>query len=167
MWIVAGLLLALVVLGSVAGFHAGPHLHVAAGVVGVLAAIWLIGMAVAGRSAPVLWALLSADVAISVGIGAMGWTGLAHRGVPTSAARIGRLEGEEGVAVSDLDPEGIVRVRGEQWSATSLNGRVSAGTKVQVIGGGGVRLEVWSERPGTGAVGPPSHEGGERKEQGA
>jgi membrane-bound serine protease (ClpP class) len=145
MWIVAGVLLGLVVLASVAGFHAGPHLHVAAGIVGVLAAAWLVAMAVSGRSGPVLWVLFSADLAISAGMGVMGGVGLAHRGVTTAHARLGHLEGAEGVAVTDLEPDGIVRVRGEQWSAVSANGTVRAGTKVQVIRGGGVRLEVWGE----------------------
>ncbi len=61
MWVIAGVLLGLVVLASLIGFHVGPHAHVAAGVLGVLAAAWLVVMAVDGRSAPVLWALLSAD----------------------------------------------------------------------------------------------------------
>ena len=42
MWIIAGVLLGLVVLASLVGFHSGPHAHVAAGVVGVLAAAWLV-----------------------------------------------------------------------------------------------------------------------------
>ncbi|HLJ09115.1 MAG TPA: NfeD family protein, partial [Acidimicrobiia bacterium] len=53
--------------------------------------------------------------------------------------------GSEGVAVTDLHPDGIVRVRGENWSATSLNGSVEAGQRIQVIESSGVRLGVWSE----------------------
>ena len=52
-----------------------------------------------------------------------------------------------GVAVTDLKPEGIVRVRGETWSATSLNGEQPAGTLIQVISVRGIRLEVWGEEP--------------------
>ena len=55
------------------------------------------------------------------------------------------LEGAEGVAVSDLAPEGIVRVRGEQWSAVSVNGTVRSGTRVQVLRAAGVHLDVWGE----------------------
>ena len=55
------------------------------------------------------------------------------------------LEGAEGVAVGEMAPEGIVRIRGEQWSAVSVNGNVAAGTPVQVLRAAGVRLEVWGE----------------------
>jgi len=143
MWIIAGVLLGLVVLTSLVGFHTGPHAHAVAGAIGVLAAAWLIVMAVNGRSVPILWALLSADLVISVGVGIMAWYGLSGR------ASIGNrpvsLEGAEGVALSDLAPEGVVRVRGEQWSAVSVNGTVRAGTRVQVLRTSGVHLEVWGE----------------------
>jgi membrane-bound ClpP family serine protease len=56
-----------------------------------------------------------------------------------------RLEGVSGTAISELNPDGTVRVRGESWSAHSLNGRVPAGGTVQVINAKGVRLEVWGE----------------------
>jgi membrane-bound ClpP family serine protease len=47
--------------------------------------------------------------------------------------------------MSDLGPEGIIRVRGEEWSATSVNGSAPRGSQVQVLRATGVRLEVWSE----------------------
>jgi membrane-bound ClpP family serine protease len=55
------------------------------------------------------------------------------------------LEGVEGVAVSDLAPAGIIRIRGEEWSAISVNGTAQRGTQVQVLRATGIRLEVWSE----------------------
>ena len=145
MWVIAGILLGLVVLASLVGFHSGPHSHLAAGIIGLVAAVWLVIMAVVGRSAPLLWALLSADLVISAGVGVMGWFGLSHR--VTGPPRATRLEAAEGVALSDLAPEGTVSVRGEQWSARSLNGRVRAGGRVQVIGVSGIHLEVWAEEP--------------------
>lgn len=156
MWIVAGVLLGSVVLASVAGFHAGPHAHVVAAVVGVLAAGWLVLMAATGYAAPVLWVLLSADLVIASGIGVMGWVNLTRTDTRALGPRIGQLEGEEGVAVSDLTPEGIVRVRGEQWSAESVNGTFPAGSRVQVLRAKGVRLEVWGEPPGADADGAHS-----------
>jgi membrane-bound serine protease (ClpP class) len=144
MWIIAGVLLGIVVLAALVGFHSGPHAHAVAGGVGVLAAAWLVFMAIDGRSAPVLWALLSADVVVSAGVGVMGWKGLAARDTPPPELS-GSLEGAEGVAVGDLNPEGIVRIRGEQWSAVSVNGTVPAGGRVQVLRAAGVRLEVWGE----------------------
>lgn len=153
MWIVAGVLLGAVLLASVAGFHVGPHAHVVAAVIGVVAAGWLILMAATGYSATVLWVLLGADVIVAVGIGVMGWVSLTRTGASTAGAAVGRLEGQEGVALSDLSPEGIVRVRGEQWSAESMNGSVPAGSRVQVLGTKGVRLEVWGEPPESDAGG--------------
>ena len=126
MWVVAGVLLGLVVLTSLIGFHVGPHAHLAAGVIGVLAAVWLIVMAVDGRTAPVLWALLSADVIGSVGIGTLAWKGLTSRGVNVSARRLVSPLGAEGVAVGDLGPEGIVRGCNERLRAGGLARRGTA-----------------------------------------
>ncbi|MGO8864007.1 MAG: NfeD family protein [Acidimicrobiales bacterium] len=151
MWIVAEVLLGLVVLGLLIGLHSGPHAHIGAGAIGVIGAAWLVFMAVDGRSAPVLWALLLVDLAVSVAVVALAWKGLSGRHTvapvhhPIEERRLGPLEASEGVAVSDLTPEGIVRVRGEEWSAVSVNGPVPADTKVQVLRAGGVRLEVWGE----------------------
>ncbi|HUC37988.1 MAG TPA: NfeD family protein [Acidimicrobiales bacterium] len=143
MWIVAGVLLGLVVLISLVGFHTGPHTHLAAGVMGLLAAAWLVLMAADGRSAPILWALLSADLVVSAGVGVMAGYGLKWYGRPGHP--FNPLEGAEGVALGDLAPEGIVKVRGEDWSAVAVNGNVPAGAQVHVVRAAGVRLEVWSE----------------------
>jgi membrane-bound ClpP family serine protease len=133
----------MVVLATVVGLHTGPHAHLVAWVVGVAAAAWFVLMAVDGRSAPVLWGLLAADLVIAFGVGFTAWKGL------TAPAPDGRhfpsLESSEGVALSDLSPEGIVQVRGEHWSASSVNGHVREGTRVQVLRAQGVRLEVWGE----------------------
>ena len=148
MWVIAGVLLGLVIVVSVVGFHSGPHTHAAAGVLGVVAAAWLVFMAFVGRSAPVLWTVLSLDLVLSAGLAVMAWYGLARRGSVHRALaghRLVSLEGAEGVAVGDLRPEGIVRVRGEQWSAVSVNGPVRAGTPVHVLRATGVHLEVWGE----------------------
>jgi membrane-bound ClpP family serine protease len=143
MWIIAGVLLGLLVLASLVGFHTGPHAHFAAGVIGVFAAAWLVFMAVDGRSAPVLWALLSADVVVSVGVGILAWNGLWGRAATVHHAH--SIEGSEGLAVGDLTPRGIVRVGGEDWSAVSVNGNVSAGGRVHVLRAAGLRLDVWGE----------------------
>lgn len=42
------------------------------------------------------------------------------------------LVGEMGEAISDLNPEGQVRVHGEIWSAESLDGKIHKGTKVAI-----------------------------------
>ncbi|HVB06921.1 MAG TPA: NfeD family protein [Acidimicrobiales bacterium] len=150
MWAIAGVLLGLVAVASLVGFHAGPHSHAFAGGVGLVAAVWLVVMALTGQSGPLLWLFFGADVAVSAAVGTAAWKGLqaAHQ-VP--AVQPTRLEGAHGHALVDLNPEGTVRVRGETWSARSLNGRIAAGSEVQVINAKGVRLEVWGE----GNVGHP------------
>ena len=154
MWIVAGLLLGSVLLTSLLGFHTGPHSHAISGVLGAIAALWLIIMALEGRSSSVLWALLSADVIVAGGAGVVGWKGLTSQrtGLSSSGPSV---VGKQGVATSDLSPEGVVRVRGENWSAVSLNGNVKSGTAVQVIGVSGIRLEVWGEDSGLEVDGDP------------
>ncbi len=145
MWVLAGVLIGLALAAAVAGFHLGPHVHVAAGIVGVVAAVWLLVMVVQGQSTATLWALLVAMLIVAAGAAVIGWYGL--RGSGTIAYHPERVEGAEGVAVVDLDPDGLVRVRGEQWSATSVNGIARAGTRVQVLRLTGLRLEVWAEEP--------------------
>ncbi len=145
MWVVAGVLLGLVVLFSLLGFHMGPHAHLAAGLVGIVAAAWLVLMVVEGRSNPLLWVLVSADAVVSVGVGLLAWRTVTSPGADTPAQHIVPLESAEGVAVGDLDPSGTVRVHGEDWSATSVNGAVRSGSAVQVLRVSGVHLEVWGE----------------------
>ena len=156
MWVIAGILLGLVVLASLIGFHVGPHAHVAAGVLGAVAAIWLIVMVLDGRSAPLLWALLGADLVVSGGIGTLAWKALTTPEISVKGRHLISPDGAEGVALGDLDPDGIVRVNGENWSAVALNGTVKAGSPVQVLRTAGLRLEVW----GGDLLGPP----GARKE---
>jgi membrane-bound ClpP family serine protease len=145
MWFVADFLLAFVVIAAVLGFHVGPHSHAVAGIAGVVAAIWLLTMAATGFAAPLLWVALGADVALTAGVGAIAWRGLQTRNIPALPLPHDRLIGATGVAASDLDPDGIVRVRSEAWSATSLNGKITKGQTVQIIEVTGIHLGVWGE----------------------
>lgn len=52
------------------------------------------------------------------------------------------LMGREGVATSDLAPQGIVRVNDEDWTAVAEFGPISAGETVEVIGVEGITLQV-------------------------
>ena len=144
MWIITGVLLGLVGLATFIGFHSGPHTHVLAGAVGLAAAGCLAYM-VATRPGPVLWSLLGADLIIGTGIGVLGWNGLTHRPEDMGDNRSSSLEGERDTSMSQFAPEGIVRVRGELWSAISVNGTVPASPPVQVVRAAGVRVEVWGE----------------------
>jgi membrane-bound ClpP family serine protease len=146
MWVVAGILLGAVVLGTAAGFHVGPHAHFAASALGVVAAVWLVIMAALGYSAPLLYVLLAADVTVSSVMGLYGWRALRTPGAMASLNEPPpSVSGKMGQAIGRLDPEGVVRVAGEDWSAISLNGPIAAGDEVQVINVKGVRLEVWGE----------------------
>lgn len=159
MWVIAGVLLGLVVLGTLLGFHLGPHGHLVAAVFGVVAAAWLVAMAIDGRSSSVLWALLTADVVISAGVGILAWKAITADHEVGGARHLISPESAVGVAVDDLDPDGLVRVHGETWSATAVNGHVAAGTAIQVLKVVGVRLEVWGEETvdeAGGALGPPA-----------
>lgn len=59
-------------------------------------------------------------------------------------ARMGResLVGLEGVARTDLSPEGTVHVAGEIWTASAEDGRITEGERVKVVAVDGLRLRV-------------------------
>ena len=145
MWVVTGVLLGLVVLASLIGFHVGPHAHLLAGVFGVLAGGSLVILAVAGSITALVWVLFAGDLTISAGVGYLAWRGLAGQRQPFAEHRLLTRARAAGVAISDLDPEGIVRVQGEEWSAVAINAPVRSGSSVLVVGHGGVRLKVWGE----------------------
>jgi membrane-bound serine protease (ClpP class) len=52
------------------------------------------------------------------------------------------LIGSVGVAVTDLKPEGEIRVVGEFWQATTKEGWIKSGEKVEVVGMDGMFLVV-------------------------
>lgn len=147
MWVIAGVLLGIVVLAAILGFHTGPHSHALAGAAGVVAAAWLIVMALSGRSSSVLWTLFTADLLVSGGVVYLAWRALTARHSDEVASPVRRhaLLGSDAVVVKELTPEGVVRVRGEQWTAVATNGPVPAGAKVHVMGIDGMRLEVFAE----------------------
>ena len=53
-----------------------------------------------------------------------------------------KLIGSTGVAATDLDPVGEVRVMGEYWRARSVHGKISKGEKVRVVSREGLTLIV-------------------------
>jgi membrane-bound ClpP family serine protease len=143
--VLAAVLLGSVVVVSLVGFHAGPHLHAVGSALGLAAAVVLVLLAIEGHPASWVWALFACDAAVSAGLGYLAWRGLRSRAMPDSGALTGRAS--EGIALTELAPEGIVRIHGEQWSAVAVNPPVHAGATVYVTSRGGVRLEVWGEEP--------------------
>jgi membrane-bound ClpP family serine protease len=57
------------------------------------------------------------------------------------------MVGTWGRVVSDLDPEGTVRIKGELWEAKAEGRRINAGVKVTVVGQKGLKLIVRREKP--------------------
>jgi membrane-bound serine protease (ClpP class) len=55
--------------------------------------------------------------------------------------------GARGRAVSNLAPEGTVRIKGELWESRAEGRKISAGTDVTVVGQEGLKLIVRRERP--------------------
>jgi membrane-bound serine protease (ClpP class) len=65
------------------------------------------------------------------------------------------LEGEIATAVTGLAPQGMVRARGESWSARSLAGQIPAGATVRIVRVKGLTLEVEPEpSPAASVPGP-------------
>lgn len=58
------------------------------------------------------------------------------------ATGIEGLIGQQGRAITRLDPMGIVNVGGEQWSAESIEGAIEAGVTVEIVSVSGVILHV-------------------------
>ena len=144
MLLIGLVLVALGAVGLVAGMHVGPHAHTAGAAAAGVGAAVLIAAAVNGTSpAPLVVGAGVAGAVIALGAGALGIQGL--RRPVTASSGVPHLEGSHGVALSELAPDGTVRVMGEDWSATCANGRVPAGGRVQVIGVDGVRVTVWGE----------------------
>ena len=53
--------------------------------------------------------------------------------------------GMRGEVVKRLDPEGMVRIRGENWKAKSAGRKIEKGTEVTVVGQKGLKLIVERE----------------------
>lgn len=56
------------------------------------------------------------------------------------------MVGARGRAVSDIAPEGTIRIKGELWESKAEGRKISAGTKVTVVGQEGLKLIVRREK---------------------
>ncbi|HZD01741.1 MAG TPA: nodulation protein NfeD [Actinomycetes bacterium] len=78
---------------------------------------------------------------------------------------VDQLYGEEGVALTALDPRGEVRVGHERWSAEAVGGRIGSGTNVRVVGRSGLKLMVVADPDHLGAgTAEPSLPAGEGRD---
>jgi len=145
--------LVVVAIAVAVGVHTGPHGLLAAGSLGFAASVgFVVGivlLAPSGSRTSIAWALLAAAAAVSAGslvAGALALPAL-RRHQPSLGTN--RLWGAEGVAETDLNPKGAVRLRGETWTAESMSGPLEAGTPVHVVEVDGLHLRVLSDAPTT------------------
>jgi len=101
----------------------------------------------------VLWGLPSIDIVIPLpGLIAimlvwLGWAVFTYR-MGSRALRqkslvsLPSMVGSKGIAVSPLDPEGLVKIKGELWIAKSAAGVIEKGQEVVVMAQTGLRLVV-------------------------
>ena len=111
----------------------------------VLAAIVLWGLPHVGINlhVGVLIALMAALAAFAVTTYRLGTRALKRKlmvGLPG-------MVGARGKTVSDLAPEGTVRIKGELWDSKADGRRINAGVWVTVVGQEGLKLIVRREKP--------------------
>jgi membrane-bound ClpP family serine protease len=109
-----------------------------------LAAIVLWGLPQVGVNLHigVLIALMAALAAFAIITYRMGSRALKRKPVVGLPAMVGA----RGKTVSDLAPEGTVRIKGELWESRAEGRKISAGTKVTVVGQEGLKLIVRREK---------------------
>ena len=135
------LLLLLVGTGALCA-HAGGHAWFVPLPALVVAVVW--AFTTSDRSAEAAWWLV-ALCAIGCAGGVLVAAGALRQRLRGAIVGLPELRGKTGVAVTPLEPAGVVRIGGENWSAHSASGPLPAGAPVHVLGIRGVRLDVWSE----------------------
>jgi len=110
-----------------------------------LAAIVLWGLPALGinLNVGVLIALMAALAAYAVTTYRLGSRALSRKPV----VGLTDMVGARGRVVSNLAPEGTVRIKGELWEARAEGRRINTGTDVIVVGQEGLKLVVRRERP--------------------
>lgn len=107
----------------------------------------------AAIAAIVLWLLPKFDIRLPLFvliIIMLAWAGFAvftyHMGTRAlkkkPEAGLSDMVGSRGEVVKSLDPEGMVRIRGELWKAKSAGRKIKAGVEVTVVGREGLKLIV-------------------------
>jgi membrane-bound ClpP family serine protease len=93
---------------------------------------------------PVLIVLMAALLAYAVITYRLGSRALEKKPV----AGLSDMVGSQGKVVNRLDPEGLVRIKGELWKASSAAGRIDTGEEVTVVKQEGLKLIVRRQKPG-------------------
>jgi membrane-bound ClpP family serine protease len=110
-----------------------------------LAALVLWGLPQLGIHLPlaVIIALMAALAAFAVITYRLGSRALRRKPV----VGLPDMIGSKGRTVSRLDPEGLVRIKGELWESRADGRRIDAGVGVIVVGQEGLKLIVRREKP--------------------
>ncbi len=108
----------------------------------ILGSIMLIDVDSFGQVFKISWEIIATVVILTVLFFSFAITmGIkAQRRKPTTGAE--GIIGEIGVAISDLDPEGEVRVHGEIWKSESIAGKIKYGQTIKVEGILNLKLKV-------------------------
>lgn len=108
----------------------------------ILGSIMLIDVDSFGQVFRISWEIIATVVILTVLFFSFAITmGIkAQRRKPTTGAE--GIIGEIGVAISDLDPEGEVRVHGEIWKSESISGKIKCGQTIKVEGILNLKLKV-------------------------
>jgi len=108
----------------------------------ILGSIMLIDVDSFGQVFRISWEIIATVVILTVLFFSFAITmGIkAQRRKPTTGAE--GIIGEIGVAISDLDPEGEVRVHGEIWKSESIAGKIKCGQTIKVEGILNLKLKV-------------------------
>ena len=112
----------------------------------------------AALAAVVLWGLPQVGINLHVGVLIALMVALAVYAVTTYRLGSSALKrkpvvglpdmvGSRGRVVSDLAPEGTVRIKGELWDSKADGRRINAGVWVTVVGQDGLKLIVRREKP--------------------
>jgi membrane-bound ClpP family serine protease len=145
MSVIALAVVIVLLIALLASVHVGPHAVMvtsSALTVALSGAIVLVGLGTLFVAEPLLALIILALALVGSAATLMwGYKSARSREVGT-IKRDERLRDCPATAVTDLTPNGIVRVEGEQWTAESLDGPIRAGTAVLVSEVHGLRLTV-------------------------
>jgi len=112
----------------------------------------------AALAAVVLWLLPKVDVHLPLFVLViimLAWVGFAVFTYRLGSRALRRkpvvglpdMVGARGKVVSDLAPEGVVRIKGELWDSRAEGRKINAGVWVTVVGQDGLKLIVRRENP--------------------
>jgi membrane-bound ClpP family serine protease len=141
-WGTGAILVVLLAAAGLLSAHAGGHAWFVPLPAFALAGLW--AFTASSDSPTANWSLV-ALAATASGAGIIFATTALRQRLRGELALLPPLRGATGVAITELNPVGVVQVAGETWSAESVSGPLPVGAPVHAVKSRGVRLQVWSE----------------------